>query len=133
MGSLSIEKLTVVEGRSAALLGRFSKLDGTYPVQAGVMSVVLKVFDDTGALTASVPYFPDDVIFNTLQTDSKWTRDPTGYNLLLRVIPSQFTKGAGVYGCEVEAVMFDDSVDDNLGPEMETLLYAVSVVSRRGG
>lgn len=72
----------VIEDSGATFLARVVGHDGVAVLQAGVSSIAAKVFDESnsdtevfsGTLTVS------SVIFDTLQTDARWTRDTDGYN-----------------------------------------------------
>jgi hypothetical protein len=72
------------EDAPAFIMARLVDSDGTYIVQSDVSSVEVKVFDryvsDTTPAYSATGITPASVIFNTLQTDSRWDKDSIGYN-----------------------------------------------------
>jgi hypothetical protein len=91
--------------------------NGSNITQATVTSITWKIWDsftrtgadvvDSGTLTVS------SVVFDTLQTDGKWTDNPvnddTGYNFA-HAIPSTAIDNAGEYRLEHEFTMSDGGV-----------------------
>jgi len=88
----------VYEDSTFTLMARF-EVDGSNGVQADCVSIQMKAwnapdFDNTvldAALTVS------SVVFDTLQTDGRWTRDSTGYNFLYDVADSICTEAGTLY------------------------------------
>ena len=76
-------KVTTMEDSAFQLLG-YIDYNGAAAVQSDISSITYKVFDKddltteftSGSLTVS------SVIFDTLRTDARWTKDTTGYNFL---------------------------------------------------
>lgn len=75
------KRASIYEDGGAFLMGRILGNDGAYLTQATTSSITYLVHDITaeaditsGSLTIS------SVIFDTLQTDGRWTEDTTGYN-----------------------------------------------------
>lgn len=71
----------VWEDSGGSVMGRVHGVDGEVMVRADITSITFKIFNaktdavvDTGTLTIA------DVIFDTLQTDNRWSLDSTGYN-----------------------------------------------------
>lgn len=87
-----------------ALMGRGKAIGGGYFQQSDFDTITLKVFAESDP---SAPVNgedgedidPTDVIFNTLRTtdpdtsETIWTRDATGFNLMYRVSAAQLTRG----------------------------------------
>lgn len=88
----------VYEDSTFALMSRF-EVDGANGVQADCVSIQMKAwkatdFDDTvldAALTVS------SVVFDSLQTDGRWTRDSTGYNFRYDVADTICTVAGALY------------------------------------
>lgn len=72
---------TVMEDSAAILLARVRDQDGTLIEQTDIESVACTITDITLGIEVSTPtYTVYDVIYNELQTDSRWTADDIGYN-----------------------------------------------------
>jgi hypothetical protein len=91
------------EDADLVIMARIRGADAVNIVQATISSISLKVFDlsdgeqvgSTAALTVS------SVVFDTLQTDARWTRDGTGYNFRTTVGGAYFPVGDRDYRVEV--------------------------------
>ena len=72
---------SVFEDSTFSVMARF-EVDGANAVQADCSSIAIKAWDmadfDTAVLSASLTVA--NVVFDTLQTDGRWTPDTTGYN-----------------------------------------------------
>ncbi len=82
---------TVFVNGTAAMLARIVGPDAAIIKQADLSAIEYTIYelDDTDATVrtpvtghTAEPLVIEDVIFDTLQTDSVWTADGTGYNLL---------------------------------------------------
>lgn len=106
MGVLLPVRGQVVEDSGCTCLGRLL-LNGSNATQAGISSITYSVFDlssrtpttpitghDAAALTVS------QVIFDTLQTDGRWSEDSTGYNFRHEVAATAFPTGGHRYRIE---------------------------------
>ena len=100
-----ITKGTVNEDSGASFMARIYGNDGAVIVQASISSIAYKVFNfktsktapvSEGALTVS------SVVFDTLQTDARWTEDSTGYNFRWDAPATIFTTGGDVYLIEIK-------------------------------
>src|ERR1700680_3312199 len=72
----------VMEGAGVGFLGRILA-DGVAVLQAGLSTITYKVEDITAPVIAAIAsgsLTVSAVIFNTIQTDSEWVQDTTGYN-----------------------------------------------------
>lgn len=93
------------EDSGVSLMGRIRGHDGENIVQADLSSIAYSVFDvtnpasvtagGTGTLTIA------DVVYDTLQTDSRWTKDSVGFNFLWPVAATHFASGGKTYRFEV--------------------------------
>lgn len=89
----------VFEDSALYLMGRGKGPGGAYMLQADIQSIDLKVFEqgkpgtviDTQTLTVS------QVVFDTLQTDARWTKDATGYNFRYQTLVTQLPDGGKTY------------------------------------
>lgn len=94
--------VTIYEDSGAYLMARVLGGDGSAVQQADVSSIAYSVYDSddtsspaTGTLTVA------NVVYDTLQTDSRWTADATGYNVGWSAPASLFPTGDRVYLVEV--------------------------------
>ena len=103
MASPSIHKVRAFEDSGISLMARITGTDAANIAQSDVSSIAYSVFDSndystavsTGALTVS------NVVFNSLQTDARWTTDSTGYNFRWDMPASILTVGDRVYRVEI--------------------------------
>jgi hypothetical protein len=102
------------EDGSVSLLARVVGQAGTAVTQASLTSITYKIFDtlsDTPtSAVASGTLTISDVIFDTLQTDARWTKDNTGYNFLHTIGAGVLTKENTVYRIEY---LFDPVTGEN--------------------
>ena len=81
MASAMIGKGTVFEDSGAAVMARIVDNDGTNITQADLSAISWNIFDMSNPASATnTALVITDVVFDTLQTDSRWTTDSTGYN-----------------------------------------------------
>ena len=95
-------KVTVYEDSGAFLMKRVQINDGSVAQQADIASIAYSVHDQddldnpaTGTLTVA------NVFFDTLQTDSRWDEDTTGYNFGWAAPKTLFPTGDRVLEAEV--------------------------------
>ena len=104
MASSDITKATVWEDGGATCLARVLGNAGTAITQASLTSIGCKVFDlnsttpETAVSTPTVTIA--SAVFDTLQTDARWTVDSTGYNFLFVIAASVLTTGDHRYRVE---------------------------------
>jgi hypothetical protein len=98
----------VWEGYPATVVARVTGENGADIVKASITAITYTVYDQkTGAVTkTSTALVVADVVFDTLQTDDRWTIDATGYNFRFVVPGAAFPNGGTTH--EV-AVDFDPS------------------------
>lgn len=97
-------KGNVFEDGGASFMARVAIQDGTNGQQADFTGITYAVFDldsatpatavSSGSLTVA------NVVFDTLQTDSRWTKDSTGYNFRHDATPAMFPTGGHRYRME---------------------------------
>lgn len=93
----------VFEDAPLLLMDRVRNMAGAYPTQASITSIKYKVFacEDEDAVIAAngeivgteTTCVIADVLYDTLQTDSRWTKDTTGYNLAIELPPGSRPAG----------------------------------------
>lgn len=74
-------------------------------VQADISSISISVFDldnSNSTAQAATALTVSSVVFNTLQTDARWTKDSTGYNFRYTIPASTFATGEHNYLAEVK-------------------------------
>ena len=100
-------KATVWEDGGAALMARVVGNSATAITQAAITSISYSVFDLSGttpntAITgySAVSLTVADVVYDTLQTDARWTADSTGYNFRHDIAAAVFATGGHRYRIE---------------------------------
>lgn len=101
----------VWEDCTAVCMARMVGEANTAIVQNSVTSIACKVFDvsagDTLVLEPTMVVATN--VFNTLQTDARWTEDATGYNFRHTVPHAAFPAGGHTYRVEYAFEMADDT------------------------
>ena len=104
---MSCEEITgcVKEDSGFAVLARV-QVDGSNWTQSGVSAINWKAWDiaDRHNVHASGSLTVGNVVFNSLQTDGRWTQDATGYNFRHDIGSSVFTD-PGRYRIEYTATL----------------------------
>jgi len=91
------------EDSSLTVMARIQGEDAANITQATIGSIAAKVFDlnDNNAQVGStINLTVSSVVFDTLQTDARWTKDAVGYNFRHTVPASYFPTGDHVYRVE---------------------------------
>lgn len=94
---------TIWEDSGVTNLARIVGNSAVNVTQASLSSISYKVFDlntSTTEAVASGPLTISSVIFDTLQTDARWTADSTGYNFRHEVAASVFATARHRYRIE---------------------------------
>ena len=68
------------EDGGTSIMARITGLDGANIVQADVSTITCTVFDAAGSSVSTPTVTVSTSVFDTLQTDSRWSADSTGYN-----------------------------------------------------
>lgn len=101
MAAHNLVRQTIWEDGDVTEMARFT-VNGSNGVQADLTSITRKIFDldnkDTVIATDTIVIA--DAVFDTLQTDGRWTEDATGYNFRDRVGGSNFASGGQTYRVE---------------------------------
>lgn len=102
-GPVDVNKASIWEDGDVTEMIRL-QIDGVDLVQSGVASISRKIFDLHGdtpntAESTTAPVVAD-VIFDTLQTDARWSKDSSGYNFRERIVGSNFPTGGHTYRVE---------------------------------
>ena len=112
MTAPEITRAAVWEGSGGhSLMARVYGEDNAAILQADVTSIAysirakhaLATVVDSGSLTKT------SVVFDTLQTDARWTADAVGYNFRTTISATQIPN-PGVYRVEIEFTMSDASI-----------------------
>lgn len=106
MGVLLPVRGQIVEDSGCTCLGRL-QINGANANQAAITSITYSVFD-LSTRTPTTPISGHDavsltvsqVIWDTLQTDGRWTQDATGYNFRHEVAATAFPAGGHRYRIE---------------------------------
>ncbi len=100
-------KSTVWEDGGATNMARAVGQDAANITQASLTSISKKIFNlSTGSTTAvaTAALSTASVVFDTLQTDARWTKDSTGYNFRDTVAATTLSTGDTVYSAEYRFV-----------------------------
>ena len=102
MADCEIETGFVYEDSTFALMSRF-EVDGVNATQAVCTSIAIKAWDtsDYGTEVLNAALTVSTVVFDTLQTDGRWTADGTGYNFRYDVADTVCTVAGALYRFEV--------------------------------
>lgn len=95
-----------LEGSTVANMARV-EADGSLITQATVSSITWKSFDlcDRDTTVGSGTLTVTDVVFDSLQTDDRWTEDSTGYNFRHDVPGTNQADGDTIYRYEYKVTM----------------------------
>lgn len=105
---------TIYEDTAITCMARIMGDDAARIVTADVTSITLKTFlnyGTTATSTTTITTFTN-IIFDTLQTDARWTKDTTGYNFRYQIPSSVFDTGDSTYRCEFLFDLTDGSQPD---------------------
>jgi len=99
----NVNYTSVVEDTGKRLMNRITDDQGSDHQQADISSIAYKVFDVNDLTTeiASASLTVSTVIYDTLQTDSAWDTDTTGYNFGWSAPASIFPTGGIVNKVEI--------------------------------
>lgn len=97
----SIEHFQAFEDTSPALMSRVTGNAGAAITQASLTSITLDVYSehDGSAVAEDVDVTISSTVFDTLQTDARWTKDSTGYNFRYDC-PQTYLPSPGLYRYE---------------------------------
>ena len=106
MPTPTIHKAEAFEDSGISLMARVVGAGSTAIAQAEFTSITYCVYDtaapSTAIISAGTSVTISDVVFDTLQTDGRWTRDATGYNFRYDVGSSELPDGNKTYRVEVK-------------------------------
>jgi predicted proteasome-type protease len=102
MKPYELVKVVTWEDTGQTLMARV-EADAANITQAAISSIAYKIYDlssltPTTELGDSAALVVADVVFDTLQTDSRWDADSTGYNFRHTVAASTLGTGDHKYG-----------------------------------
>ena len=91
------------EDADLVLMARIKGIDRQNILQSTISSIAQKVYDlNSGSqVGVTVALVVADVIFDTLQTDARWTKDATGYNFRATIAGTYFPNGDTDYRVEI--------------------------------
>ena len=106
MPAPTIHKATAFEDSGVSLMARILGTASTAIAQADISTITYGVKATHGGSTATIAFGTSlsttEVVFDTLQTDARWTRDTTGYNFRVDVPSSALPDGNKKYRAEVK-------------------------------
>jgi len=116
---------TVAEDSSFSVLARVDA-NGTDITQAATSSITYSAWDkaDSSTTVASGTLTVSSVVYDTLQTDGRWSADATGYNFKHDIGATVLTSGGKTYRFEYKVTMTDGGVSH--------LIYDINTVELWG-
>jgi hypothetical protein len=91
MPDAKITLATIWEDSVAYVMARVVGEDGSNITQASINAIACEVLKkDDGTTVATPSITVSDVVFDTLQTDGRWTEDATGYNFRHALVVASF-------------------------------------------
>lgn len=95
-----------IEDGGVALMGRVVGNNAALINQATIDEITYKVYEKGDAVNIAVnsPLTVSNVVFDSLQTDARWTKDATGYNFRHDLVPAELPEGGKVYIVEFKFV-----------------------------
>ncbi len=100
MAASDIPQVTIFEDSGVTLMARIQGEDAANVQQADITSIKRNVYDGETEVGTVATLTVADVIFDTLQTDARWTFDSTGYNFKDPIADTIFPSGDKVYRVE---------------------------------
>lgn len=99
MPAPTITTATVWEDGGASLMARVLGNDAANITQASITSITCSVYDaqERGTAVVTPAVVVADSVFDSLQTDARWTVDSTGYNFCHDCPATAFPDGDTVY------------------------------------
>jgi len=122
MDASEIQADAIWEGVSPTVMARWRGSTGGNLKQANVTTIAYQVHDlhvssTAGAVASSTGLTVSDVIFDTLQTDERWTKDTTGYNFRHTLGSTVFATGGHTYRVEYRLT------ESSTGAEVSKVVY----------
>ncbi len=98
-------RATIYEDTGTNCMARIVGDDSVAITQSDLSSISLSIFknDVSPAETTATPVISDSV-FDTLQTDARWSKDSTGYNFKYLIPSTGFSDGDSTYRAEFKFV-----------------------------
>jgi len=109
MNPYDVTKVVVWADTGVILMARIQGSDAANIAQADITSIRYGIYDLSSStplteLSDSAALVVADVVFDTLQTDSRWDTDSTGYNFRHTVASTTLTGGDHKYGVKYSFV-----------------------------
>ena len=102
---------TIYEDTGVTCMSRILGDDAAAITQATTSTIVLNAFKNTSTTpTYTASLTVADVVFDSYQTDARWSKDSTGYNFRYAVIASIFDAGDATYRLEFKFTPTSGSV-----------------------
>jgi len=102
---------TIYEDTGVTCMSRILGDDAAAITQATTSTIVLNAFKNTSTTpTYTASLTVTDVVFDSYQTDARWSKDATGYNFRYAVIASIFDAGDATYRLEFKFTPTSGSV-----------------------
>ena len=100
MASTDIPSVTIFEDSGSSLMRRVLGNDGVAITQADITTITRNIYARGTLVGEATDIVVADSVFDTLQTDARWTSDSTGYNFRDDLEAEAFPTGDTVYRVE---------------------------------
>lgn len=118
-------KSIATEDSGHSVMDRVTGNAGALITQSDITSIAYTVHDlETGEQTVSSTLTVSSVVFDTLQTDVRWTADKLGYNFRYDIPASELPNGDRTYSFEI---VFNPASGENF-----VVVREVDVLGLRG-
>lgn len=104
MPVVSVTQAMVWEDSGAFFMADIVGNDAAAITQASITGITCKVFDSSGTSAGTPTIVVANVVFDSYQTDARWTVNTTGYRFGYAMADTIFTTGGETYTVEF---MFD--------------------------
>lgn len=126
MADTRVHPFSAWEDSGFSLMARVYGQTGAAITQAAISAITATFYDiddedSPVAIGSPASLTVASVVFDTLQTDSRWTKDATGYNFRYDV-PATYTATPGKVRCEVK---FDPASGENFHVVFEGTVKAL--------
>lgn len=102
MPAAAVTQGVIFEDSGCSPMARLKGQSGGNVTQASLSAISYTVIDKTtqAVIVAATSLTIADVIFDSLQTDARWTKDSTGYNFRHDLAAASFPEGNTTYRVE---------------------------------
>lgn len=101
MPNIDVTKAAMWEDTGCQYMARIVGNDAAYITQAAITAITRKIYQlPDRTLVATDSLVVANVVYDSLQTDARWTKDSTGYNFRDPLDAADFASGDALYRIE---------------------------------